>query len=99
MVGSHVEPEWDETERAWMLALSEWREKHLCPLCGWPKSICQDPRNEGRFIAEGTRCYVTTAMRHAQEAARNPGDGVQASAHQDAVAWSAKPREDAVLDL
>lgn len=82
-----------------MAALAEWREKHLCPLCGWPKSICQDGRNEGRFVAEGYRCYVTTAIRAAQDAARKPTSGAAAPDHQDAVAWGAKPREDAVLNI
>lgn len=91
MVGSHLEVEWDETERQWMLALAEWRDKHLCPMCGWPKEICQDPANEGQFDAAGYRCHVTTALRIAQDAARNPGGGV-ASPHQDAVVWTAQPR-------
>lgn len=92
MIGSHLEVEWDETERAWMLALNEWREKHLCPLCGWPKEICQDPTNEGQFVAEGYRCHVTTAIRRAQDALRNPGVGADAMPHQDAVTWSARPK-------
>jgi len=82
-----------------MAALADWRDKYLCSLCGWPKSICQDGQNEGRFVAEGVRCYVTTAIRAAQASARNPGAGAAAPEHQDAVAWSAKPREDAVLTL
>lgn len=87
------EVEWDDTEQAWALALGSWRDEHLCPLCGWPKEICQDPANDGRFEALGYRCHVTTAIRRAQDAARNPGDGVVAMPHQDAVTYSVRPRD------
>ncbi|RIY26578.1 hypothetical protein CJI51_02995, partial [Bifidobacteriaceae bacterium WP021] len=34
--------EWDETERAWMLALDEYENTVLCPLCGMPSKFCHD---------------------------------------------------------
>ncbi|MFR1605593.1 MAG: hypothetical protein ACLSUZ_03360 [Bifidobacterium pseudocatenulatum] len=37
------EVEWDETERNWMRSLAEY-ERSLCPMCGLPRSICQDPK-------------------------------------------------------
>lgn len=35
-----TEPEWDATERDWMLALAEY-EATLCPGCGLPDDICK----------------------------------------------------------
>lgn len=68
MVSSRPEPEWDETERAWMLALDEY-DATLCPLCGMPSDLCQDASAEGRAEAGlPVRCHVTTArMQRAEE--------------------------------
>lgn len=61
------EPEWDEQERAWMLALAE-HESRLCPLCGRPLSVCTDPATEGRWkTAPPTRCYATTSVIQARK--------------------------------
>jgi hypothetical protein len=92
MISSRPEVEWDETEQQWMTELARWEDELLCPLCGWPKEICQNPANENAFDAAGYRCHVTTALRRAQDAARNPGNGVVAMPHQDAVSWQATPK-------
>lgn len=61
------EPEWDEQERAWMLALADY-ESRICPLCGRPLSVCTDPANEGKVKAAlPRRCFFTTAVEQARE--------------------------------
>lgn len=61
------EPEWDEQERAWFLALAQY-EAGLCPLCGRHVSICTAPGAEGRIhVPPPTRCHVTTAIERARE--------------------------------
>lgn len=58
--------EWDETERDWMLALDDW-EHELCPLCGLPRDVCEDPRAEFDLAAEPVICWGTA---HRIQAAR-----------------------------
>lgn len=66
LVSSVAESEWDETEQAWMLALQEYRDS-LCPLCGWPTSVCQNPEYTNLLRAKlPTRCMVTTVIDIAQ---------------------------------
>ena len=93
MVGSSLEPEWDEAERQWMLALQAWRDQALCPLCGWPKEVCQDPLAEWKFEAQATRCQITTILRRQQEAARQGTESTQPAPYQDAVLWSVTPKQ------
>lgn len=84
LVSSQPEPEWDETERAWMIALETYRRDELCPLCGRPKQICQDPEAEFAFsVPPPTRCHVTTTLRRAQKTYM---DGPHAD-HPDALLW------------
>lgn len=89
MVSSRPEVEWDETEQAWMLGLEQWRTDLICPLCGWPKSVCQDPKTEFRVeVPEAVRCHVTTALHLAQKAySEKPG------AVPDGRLWSARLKE------
>lgn len=90
MVASAPEPEWDDTERAWMLALEHWRTEQVCSLCGWPKAICQDPATE--FAVEvpvPTRCHVTTALRRAQKARAE-----DKTSESDGLVWAAQMRSD-----
>lgn len=63
------EVEWDDTEQEWMRARADWRENHICPLCGYPKEYCQAPETEFE-LAEPTkiRCHITTRLRDAQRA-------------------------------
>lgn len=67
VASSRPEPEWDEEQVGWMLALAEW-ENALCPACGRPASVCQDPMTEFRLsVPPPTRCHITTAVRRAQK--------------------------------
>ena len=69
LVSSSPEVEWDDTERAWMLALEQYRTEVLCPCgCGWPKEISQDPMTEfTRRVPEPTRCHIRTGLAKAQQ--------------------------------
>lgn len=67
LVSSRPEVEWDDTEQGWMLALERWRTERLCPLCGYPKDVCQAPEFTYRYDVDApVRCRVTTAIRQAQ---------------------------------
>lgn len=73
MLSSHPEIEWDDTERAWMLALAQWREDTLCTVCGGPATECQGEGAEWRFeAADPTRCHRMTAILRAQDGAERP---------------------------
>jgi hypothetical protein len=67
-----------------MRALARWRDREICPACGYPKSVCQDPGTENAVhVLAPTRCHVTTALREAQEAYRHsPG------ARPDGLLWN-----------
>ena len=69
LMGSRPEPEWDDTERAWMLALEEYRTGVLCPCgCGFPKEISQAPQTEFAVsVPPPTRCHIRTALAEAQK--------------------------------
>ena len=68
MVSSRPEPEWDETEREWMLALDDYRRNVLCPCgCGYPRELSQSPDVEFKLeVPAPTRCHVRTALARAQ---------------------------------
>lgn len=91
-MSSRPEPEWDDVEVGWMLALQHWRES-ICPSCGWPKAICQDPTTEFRLnVPLPTRCHVTTAVDRAQESYSSlPG------ARLGGLLWRAEIRGDGSL--
>jgi hypothetical protein len=56
------EVEWDDDTRALALGLAAF-EDTLCPACGRPTSVCQNPDNDGRFaVRDPIRCHVTTAL-------------------------------------
>lgn len=61
MVASRPEVEWDGEQRGLMLAL-DWYRRSLCPLCGRPVSVCQDPDNEYRFTVDTVRCHAQTMI-------------------------------------
>jgi hypothetical protein len=76
-----VETEWDEDERAWVIALQVYREG-LCPVCGGPVDECHAPMTldearRGRFVVEQSVCLRTRelrkAMKEAHETAEEPG--------------------------
>jgi hypothetical protein len=57
-----AEPEWDDDTRALALGLADF-EDSLCPACGRPSSVCQNPDNDGRFaVLDPIRCHATTAL-------------------------------------
>lgn len=64
---SQAEPEWDDDERGWMLALIEHR-RTTCSGCGHPLDESMDPANEGRYIVPPPhRCHACTALQIAYE--------------------------------
>lgn len=73
-----------------MLALDAWEREEVCPLCGWPKDVCQAPETEWLLdVPLPTRCHVTTAIKRAQEARSTEGGGK----HDDALVWGARLKE------
>ena len=66
-MASTREVEWDETERAWMLALFEYRES-LCTVCGWPREICRAQDAEHKVEPFVERCWVASRIEASQEA-------------------------------
>lgn len=74
LVSSRAEPEWDEDERAWMLALGEYRAS-LCPCgCGHPmRDTISDERTGPKFhVPPPARCRARDALIQAQDAFKNP---------------------------
>lgn len=70
MVSSRPEPEWDDTERDWMLALADVRaqeEADRCSMCGLPLAICRAKSAEGSVPVDAERCHVTTAVVRTRE--------------------------------
>lgn len=50
-----------------MLSLAEFKAG-LCPICGYPKEICQAPENSTKFAASPpSRCHATAALRRFQK--------------------------------
>lgn len=90
MISSQSEPEWDDTERTWMLTLQRYRANERCPRCGGPKWVCQDPEAEQTWEAGlPVRCHITTAILRAQTAYQeNAGQG----SHPQALTWPVKVR-------
>lgn len=87
MVSSRPEVEWDETEQDWMLALGEWETSAACPMCGWPKEICQARETENLLeVPPPIRCHVTTSIKRAQTGRQASGGGK----YDDALIWSAR---------
>lgn len=57
LVSSRPEPEWDETEQAWMLALGLYRETR-CPGCGGNLAVTTKPEYEDKYKAElALQCF------------------------------------------
>lgn len=81
ITGYTAESEWDETERAWMLALEKY-EQTLCPLCGLPRDICHDPRGETAMHADAEICWTTV---HRQMAVKKLRDADPKAIWNDAL--------------
>ena len=83
-----VEPEWDEQSRQTAIALAH---VDLCPLCGRPSDVCQDPNRQDDWLAgPPIRCHAYTALLQAQ--ARVTEDTNPQSA---ALIWTTELREGA----
>ncbi len=77
-----VEPEWDEDERGWMLALARLR-KGECSGCGHPLAESTDPANEGRYkVDPPVRCHACNALQIAFDKAKD-------YKHPQALRWGA----------
>lgn len=83
-----VEPEWDEDERAWAIALLEL-DADTCPGCGGMLTDTTAPDAEGKYVASApTRCHKCTAISVAQSSYHdNPN-----VRHTSALLWSAERR-------
>ena len=80
---SWTEPEWDELQRSWMLALGEYRAG-LCPRgCGHQmRDTISDERTGPTFqVPPPARCRACDAIASAQSAFKNP--------RPEAVLWHA----------
>lgn len=76
LIESRPEPEWDDAEREWMLALEDVRRKEeaeRCHLCGMPRKVCRARGTERALTVESERCHVTTAVARARSAAIRDG--------------------------
>lgn len=90
-MSSQPEPEWDDTERAWMLSLARWRTNEQCPRCGQPKYICQDPAAESTWVADlPIRCHITTAILRAQN---DYLSGAAPASYPQALVWPVKRQD------
>ena len=93
MVSSQPEPEFDDIEREWFMALVEHRAKvkaDTCELCGLPKSVCRKSANERRFDAEYERCFARAAIVRLRD---EVGKGEGADQMLEAASWSARLRD------
>lgn len=83
LVESQAESEWTGLERSIMLALDEYRTEITCSVCGLPKSVCRDSKNEGKFDAGFERCFASTAVMKEQDAV----GGENGVAFPQSLAW------------
>jgi hypothetical protein len=61
MTTTMAEPEWDQDTRELVLAHDQVQ---LCPRCGLPPEICQDPERQFDWrVSPPVRCHVMTALR------------------------------------
>lgn len=67
------EPEWDDAQRAWMLALGVY-EQSLCRRCGHNLHDTLDPDTSGtmlasrEWVAEESQCFGCTALAVSEQA-------------------------------
>lgn len=97
MVASSPEPEWDDGERGWMLALADV-EAAACGGCGGDVEETTSPehdRNNPQRVAHyevppPVRCHRCTELARAQDAASNPPQGRAPHPFPSALLWSAQ---------
>lgn len=86
MTTTMAEPEWDEQTRETAMALDS---VDLCPLCGRPSEVCQDPDLQDDWaVGLPVRCHASTALMQAQARVTeetNPNSG--------ALLWNVRLRE------
>ncbi|HEY1179556.1 MAG TPA: hypothetical protein VGF17_25660 [Phytomonospora sp.] len=82
-----AEPEWDADTRDLVIALEV--DLELCPRCGQPAEICQDPERQFDWQAGApVRCHATTALREAQAKVSE-----ETNPHTDALIWPLQLRD------
>ncbi len=65
------EPEWDDVEQGWMLALDLYR-RGQCGRCGGDLHETLDPRNEGGYrLLPPVQCHRCTALGVSEESYRD----------------------------
>lgn len=62
VAASSREVEWDEEQRDLMVALQEFRDTKICPLCGGLKKFCGDSATERLIEPTVVRCYVASRI-------------------------------------
>lgn len=67
VAASSREVEWDEEQRDLMVALQEFRDTKVCPLCGGLKKFCRDMATERLIEPTVERCYVASRIEAAQD--------------------------------
>lgn len=84
LIESAPEPEWTDFERSLMVALEVYRTETTCHLCGLPKSICRDSKNERAFDAGYERCFASASIMRLQ---REVTDGESGDKYPNSLAW------------
>lgn len=80
-----AEPEWDEQTRT--LALG-YDNVAICPICGGPAYLCQDPANQFAFdVLPPVRCHRKTALVNKQRQVTEQTNPVV-----EALIWSTRLR-------
>lgn len=51
-----TESEWDDEQRNWMLALSEYKSC-LCPQCRVPLAESTKPEHDGEYVTDVVKCH------------------------------------------
>ncbi|GAA6124170.1 hypothetical protein BPY_22780 [Bifidobacterium psychraerophilum] len=61
--------EWDETERAWMLALDTYEKAHICPVCGMDTDFCHDKQQVTALFASAQvdSCFIGEMRENAMQ--------------------------------
>lgn len=81
-----AEPEWDQGTRDLVLALDA---VDLCPFCGQPTAVCQDPERQDDWVAtDPVRCHAQTAR-----LARQKNVTEQTNPQAGALLWPVRLRE------
>lgn len=73
-----------------MLALAEYRAEILCPLCGWPREVCQATGADASIeTLPPARCHISTAISRAREAWQKAPNG----GYPEALLWGVRVKE------